>query len=174
MKKEHVVLPMLVSFVAGAVFLGVLAAPSAQAVPPPPVADPQLARALEEMRVNLQAARGIGAGSPRVFLSTDELDLALRSSAALRGERRELGRLLLTARLVRHVGRALADGAGERRLDEERLTDEDFRFLLGALEDRLARAAGELPSSTPRDYDPSRLRQFRGLGFDDALRTLFE
>jgi hypothetical protein len=175
MRKDHVVVPGLVAFLAGAAVLGTLAAPKVKALPPPPpTKDAQVARALEEARVNLEAARGLGCGPPRVLLRTDELELALRSSGALREDASELVRLLLAARLVKDVARALAEGDGAHRLEEERLTDEDFRFVLAALEARLARALGVEPRSRPADLDAARLRQFRAVGFEDGLRLLFE
>jgi hypothetical protein len=142
--------------------------------PTPPIEDVPLERALVEARANAEAARLLAVGSPRVLLRTEELDLALRSSPALARDQEEHVRLILVARLVRDLGRAFARGETARRLEEERLTEEDVRFLLGALEARLARAAGREPPERPSSFDPALLREFRGLGFDDGLRRLFD
>src|SRR5581483_5696266 len=114
-----------------------------------PALDAQLVRALVEARANLDATRALGAGPPRVFLRTQELDLALHACRELQADAEEQVRLLLVSRLVRDLGRACAKGEIERRLAEERLTEEDLRFLLGALEARLARACGEEPRTRP-------------------------
>lgn len=139
-----------------------------------PVADAQLGRALVEARANVEAARALGAGTPRVLLRTEELELALRACPELSKDPEEHVRLLLVSRLIRDLARAIARGEGARRLADERLTEEDFRFLLAAMEARLARAANLEAKSRPESYDRAALRQFRGLGFEGAIRSLFE
>lgn len=136
--------------------------------------DPQLGRALVEARANLEASRALGAGSPRTLIRTTELELALRGCADFARDPEEHVRLLLVSRLVRDLARAVMRGEGAKRLGEERLTEEDFRFLLGAVEARLARAASREPATRPSSYDAGRLRQFRGLTFEDAIRSLFD
>jgi len=173
MKKKALAVALVV--LGGSVLAGRLATrPRVERVELPRPRDVQLARAALEARANCEAARLLGAGSTRVLLGTDELALALRVSPALSENEEEHVRLLLVSRLVRHLGRALEKGEGARRLEEERLTEEDFRFLLGAVESRLARALGDEPRSKPDSYDRGLLRQFRGLGFEEGLRKLFE
>jgi hypothetical protein len=141
---------------------------------PEPRRDLLLERAAIEARANCEAARLIGPSPPRVLLGTDELELALRASPAFEANPVEHVRLVLATRLVRHLARALERGEGLKRLEEERFTQEDLRFLLGALESRVAEALDVTPWSRPEDYDRAQLREFRGLRFDEGLRVLFE
>lgn len=136
--------------------------------------DAQLGRALDEARANVEAGRALGTGTPRVLLRTEELELALRSCPELAQDPEEHVRLLLVARLIRDLGRACARGSVSQRLEEERLTEEDFRFLLGAVEARLAKTTAREPLTRPASYERARLRQFRGLGFEEGIRSLFE
>ncbi len=141
---------------------------------PAPARDLLLERASIEARANCEAARLLGPSPPRVLLGTDELELAVRASPAFEADSAEHVRLVLATRLVRHLERALERGEGAKRLEEERLTQEDLRFLLGALEARVALALGVAPWSRPEDYDRTRLREFRGLRFEEGLRVLFD